>query len=365
MRVVMVSKALVVGAYQRKAEELARLGIELTVLIPPFWQELRGRLVAETHYTHGYQLQIIPLRFNGNFHLHYYPTLARELARLRPQLLHMDEEPYNLATWLALRTAERTGVRSLFFTWQNLWRRYPPPFCWWEQANYRRARHVLAGNQEAVTVLQRKGYGGPVTVIPQFGVDPLLFAPRPRSTNPTPVIGYAGGLAPGKGVDLLLRACASLRGAWHLRLAGAGQEQANLQQLAQQLGIGAQVTWLGSLASTAMPDFYHSLDLLVLPSRTLPNWKEQFGRVLVEAMACGLPVVGSSCGEIPQVIGTAGLIFPEGKQEPLRQQLQTLLDQPNERQRLGELGRQRVQTHYTLQQVAQQTVAVYRQVLQG
>lgn len=98
MRVVMVSKALVVGAYQRKAEEIARLGIDLTVLVPESWKDRRGEQQVETSYTDGYQLTPIPIRFNGQFHLHYYPTLRREMGRLRPDILHMDEEPYNLAT---------------------------------------------------------------------------------------------------------------------------------------------------------------------------------------------------------------------------------------------------------------------------
>ncbi len=132
----MVSKALVVGAYQRKAEELARLGAELTVFIPPAWGDRRGRQAAERLHTTGYDLRVIPLRLNGNFHLHYYPTLARELAALRPDVVHMDEEPYNLATWLTLRAAGQAGAHATFFTWQNLYRRYPPPFAAMEQANY-------------------------------------------------------------------------------------------------------------------------------------------------------------------------------------------------------------------------------------
>src|SRR4029453_5360863 len=114
-----------------------------------------------------------PLRFNGNFHWHYYPTLGRELARLRPDIVHLDEEPYNLATWLGLRAARHVGAVGTFFTWQNLLRSYPPPFCWFEQANYRLTPVAIAGNQEAGTVLRRKGFAGRIDVIPQFGVDPL------------------------------------------------------------------------------------------------------------------------------------------------------------------------------------------------
>jgi glycosyltransferase involved in cell wall biosynthesis len=84
--------------------------------------------------------------------------------------------------------------------------------------------------------------------------------------------------------------------------------------------------------------------------------------VLVEAMACGVAVIGSDCGEIPQVIGAAGLIFPEDDIVALRGHLQRLLDDPAERQRLAVAGRQRVLDHFTMQQVAAQTAVVYRQL---
>ena len=184
---------------------------------------------------------MIPIRCNGNFHLHYYPTLGRELAALRPDVLHMDEEPYNLATYLALRAAARLDIKATFFTWQNLYRRYPPPFGWLEQASYRRASVAIAGSQDAATVLQRKGYRGEIVVIPQFGVEPAFFCPPSRpadDTQDSPFhIGYAGGLLPEKGLDLLLRACAGLAGEWRLTLVGGGEAEAGLTALAAELGI--------------------------------------------------------------------------------------------------------------------------------
>jgi glycosyltransferase involved in cell wall biosynthesis len=360
MRVVMVSKALVTGAYQRKAEELARLGLDLTVLIPPAWGDRRGAQAAEFAHTAGYTLRTIPLRFNGSFHLHYYPTLARELAALCPQVLHMDEEPYNLATWLALRAAARLGIHSTFFTWQNLYRTYPPPFGALEQANYARAPIAIAGSHEAAAVLRRKGYAGDIAVIPQFGVDPQQFAPAPAHAQADEFrVGYAGGLVPEKGVDLLLRACAGLHVSWRLLLAGEGEERAALARLAEELGVGDKVTFLGRQASGEMPAFYREIDVLALPSRTQPNWKEQFGRVLVEAMACETPVVGSDSGEIPYVIGDGGLVFPEEDVAALRGCLQRLADDAAARVRLGAAGRKRVLAHYTMQGIAEQTCAVY------
>ncbi len=365
MHVVMVSKALVTGAYQRKAEAIAALGVDLTVFVPPVWQDRRGTLTAAPEHAAGYAFRTLPLRFNGSFHLHHYPTLGQELARLRPDLLHMDEEPYNLATYLGLTTAWRRNIPALFFTWQNLCRRYPPPFAWFERANYRMAAYGLAGSQEAADVLRRKGYGGPLAVLPQFGVDPLLFhpAPQPRDPGEPLRIGYAGGLLPEKGVDLLLRACARLQGAWRLHIVGEGSERAALQKLAQQLEIADRVRIDARLESSAMPAYYQGLDVLVLPSRTRPNWKEQFGRVLIEAMACEVAVLGSTTGEITHVIGDAGLLFPEADVEALAAQLQRLLDDPARRAALAARGRERVLSQFTMASIAQRTVAVYQEIL--
>jgi len=365
MRVVLVSKALVVGEYQRKAEEIARLGVDLIVLVPPAWGDRRGHQQLERVHERGYRLLESPVRFSGNYHLHHYPELGDELARIQPDVLHMDEEPYNLATWLGLRAAQRLGIPSVFFTWQNINRRYPLPFRRFEYDNYRWAAHVLAGSEGAADVLRLKGCHAPVTVLPQFGVDPEAFSPAyadERAINAPFRVGYAGGLLPEKGVDLLLRACAGLDGEWTLRLAGSGTEEDALRLLATELGVTEQVHWTGRIPSTEMVDFYRGLDAFVLPSRTTSTWKEQFGRVLIEAMACGVPVIGSDSGEIPHVLADAGRLFPEGDVETLSVHLQRLADDSAECERMSESGRQRVLERYTMERIAQETVAVYEQV---
>jgi glycosyltransferase involved in cell wall biosynthesis len=99
------------------------------------------------------------------------------------------------------------------------------------------------------------------------------------------------------------------------------------------------------------------------PSLTTPRWKEQFGRMLVEAMACGVPVIGSDSGEIPNVIGDAGLVVPEGDSVALRTAIARLRDDATERQRLAERGRARVLVLFTQEAVARRTHAVYQEML--
>ncbi|MFN8476124.1 MAG: glycosyltransferase [Anaerolineae bacterium] len=363
MRVLMVSKAVVVGAYQRKLEELAALpGVDLTVVVPPAWREGSTTHRVEHAYTRGYRLVVDPILFNGRHHLHVYPKLARHFTP-RPDVLHVDEEPYNAVTAHALWLARQHKVPALFFTWQNLLRHYPPPFRQVELFSYRSAGYAIAGNQEAADVLRAKGYHGPVAVIPQFGIDPDVFRPLTTAKSPPFRIGYLGRLVPGKGVDTLLQAGRGLAGDWRMEIRGEGESKASLVALAQSLGIADRVEFAPYVSSVEVPAYLNRLDALVLPSRTTTSWKEQFGRILIEAMACEVPVVGSSSGEIPNVIGAAGLVFPEDDPDALRAHLVRLMADPVLARNLGKQGRARVLAHYTHAQVAAATFDVYQRLI--
>jgi len=366
MRILMISKACLVGAYQRKLEEIARFpDVELMVAVPPSWRDGSRVVRLQRAHTVGYELVVEPIAFNGDFHLHFYPRLGQRLRAFAPDVVHVDEEPYNFATFHALRLAKRSGARVLWFTWQNLNRRYPLPFRLIECYNLRHADYGIAGSRGAAKVWREKGYTGPLAVIPQFGVDPDIFAPRLGEQDPARgfVIGYAGRLVPEKGVDLLLEAVAGLSGVWRLVIVGSGPELNRLELLARRLGLADRVSFEGDISSIRMPAFYRELDALVVPSRSRPNWIEQFGRVLIEAMACGVPVVGSDCGEIPNVVGDAGLIFPEENAGALREHLMRLMRGADLWADLARRGRERVRARFTQAHVAAQTVAGYRELV--
>ena len=112
-----------------------------------------------------------------------------------------------------------------------------------------------------------------------------------------------------------------------------------------------------------VPAELRRLDTLVLPSHTTRTWKEQFGRVLIEAMSCGVPVIGSSSGEIPNVIGDAGLIYPEGDVPALAAAIGQLAEQPGLYADLARRGRTRVLERYTQSALARQYYEVYRAML--
>lgn len=369
MRVLMLSKACIVGIYQRKLEEIARLGVDLTVVVPPGWRDERGETPLERSHTDGYTLAVNPIRLNGNFHLHYYPGIKRWFDPA-PDIVHIDEEPYNLATWQALWHAKRAGAKTLFFSWQNLNRRYPPPFSLGEWWTLRTVDYALVGTESAAEVWRQKGYDGPMRVIPQFGVDTHLFRPTTKAlTGRTRSLGYVGRLVPEKGVDLILKALAELLkdgvSNWRMDIVGGGPEQASLEALSAELGLRDRVTFTGQMPSMRMPVFFRQLDVLLVPSLTRPNWKEQFGRVLVEAMACGTVPIGSDSGAIPDVIGDGGLITREGDATALTHALRRLLQDDDLRESLARKGRERALNHFTQEQIARQTVDVYEEMMQN
>lgn len=369
MRVLMISKALVNGVYQRKAEELAKLpGTELCLVVPPYWHENRvGDQRLQPMFTEGYELAVEPMRFNGRHHIHYYPGLGRLMRAFRPEIVHIDEEPYNFVTAHATRLARRASAKTVFFAWQNLYRRYPPPFRLFELYNYRAASAAIAGNRDAGWVLRNKRYRGPIAVIPQFGVDPEIFQPpaKPRPTFDNPVIGYIGRVVKEKGVDMLIDAVAKIQPRPTVRIIGAGDQRVELELRAERLGIRDRIRFEGAMPPARVPEVLRQLDILVLPSRTRANWKEQFGRILIEAMACEVAVVGSDSGEIPNVIGDAGLVFPEGDIESLADALRGLVLDADALRATQQAGRKRVLEEFTQAQVAHQTWQLYRRILDG
>ncbi len=366
MRVILVSKAMLTRAYLSKARAMVEIDpeLELTVVVPETWSEPRVGLVKlEDARPEGYRLIVLPLRLNGHHHLFSFKGLSRVIETVRPQLLHIDEEPFNLSTFLAARAGQWVADKMLFFTWANIRKRIPPPFSWFRKSVYRWCSGAIAGNLDAAAILNETGFRGTVAVIPQFGVDMTLFPYRKRRFAPPFRVGYMGRLVPEKGVDLLLRAAAAVPMPLELVIVGSGEAEPSLRALAQKLGLEERVNFLKPVGSEAVGKLMGEFHVLVLPSRTTRRWKEQFGRVLAEAMATGCVVIGSDCGEIPRVIGDAGLVFPEGDVEALSQSLESVLSSESLYYELSAKARSRAQQFYSQEAVAAKHVEFYRILL--
>lgn len=367
MKIVILSKALLSVAYRRKTDALAAIpGVELTVVSPSEWREPNANVVRyEPGPTPNYVVEQVPMWFNGRHHIHLYPTFHRILSRIKPDVVHVDEESFNLATFLAMVAAHQVGAKTCFYNYANIERRYPPPFSWFERYAFTHASHAMACSHEAADIIRNHGYTGPLSIIPQTGVDETHFVPRPDAhIVRTPfTVGYVGRLVPEKGIDDAISALAQLPNHVRMHIVGAGQHEVALRQHAINLGVDTRITWQTPVSSHEMPSVMHQFDALVLPSRTTANWKEQFGRVLIEAMSCGVPVIGSSSGEIPHVIADGGLVFAEGDSHALANHIHTISVSPSLYASISHQARQRILTNYTQIALAQQYRQIYQQII--
>lgn len=304
-------------------------------------------------------------------HRTFYRTATFGMSKFRPQIIHAEEEPDSLAALQIALCRRIFAPRAylLLHTWQNLARPLSRPVAWVLGQTLAAADGVFCANREAADLLARRGYSRPKPPVPAIGVDTDLFSPHQKPKNDHFVVGYAGRLVAEKGIDTLIEAVARLIGenrprALHLRIIGAGADETALRQRVEETELTGKVEFLPPMPPIQIAQQMAELDVLVLPSRTTPVWKEQLGRVLLEAMATGVPVIGSDSGAIPEVIGDAGLIFPEGDAAALADQIKRLISNPILAADLAHRGLARVEQEYSQRVLAARTVEFYRQVLQ-
>jgi len=142
--------------------------------------------------------------------------------------------------------------------------------------------------------------------------------------------------------------------------AGSGDFQPRLEARAREMGKTGQVQFLPARPLEELAEVMNAFDALVLPSWTVPTWKEQFGRVIIEAHACETPVIGSDSGAIPEVVGDGGLIYPERDPRALARAIMELKEDEERRRKLGALGRRQAEENFTWEKVALQMREVYR-----
>lgn len=288
-------------------------------------------------------------------------SVARFIRRFAPELVLLAGEPSELAVAQVARlvTHQAPQARLTLYSLENLARRWRGfPQCLRrraEEATRPRIDLYAAASLGTQSLLISQGVSPARIRVVVPAVTTMGFRRQDntsvRAGLGVPagsfVAGYVGRLVPEKGLELLLRAAVSLPADTHLVLVGDGPDEPRLRALTHSLGLREQVHFAGRQPHEALPAWYSAFDCLVLPSVGLPVWREQFGLVLAEAMLCGTPVIGSTCGAIPEVIADAGLLFPEGEVEALANHLRHLRADPARARALGEAGRRRAQAVFT------------------
>lgn len=163
---------------------------------------------------------------------------------------------------------------------------------------------------------------------------------------------------PLKGLKYLMPAIASLKRKLpiHLTVIGAPKKGGVIEKLVAELGIGDVVHFTGRIPNEAFARYYAEATMAVIPSLY-----EGFGMPAGEAMACGVPVVSTTGGALPEVVGDAGVLVPPADSAALERAIVRLLDHPQERAALGEAGLKRVGDSLTWEHAAKKTVAIYKE----
>ncbi|ACA20363.1 glycosyl transferase group 1 [Methylobacterium sp. 4-46] len=343
----------------RYAPFARRPDLDVHLLVPARWHQFGRVIEADPPDDPGVTVHVAPIRLPKagpmGWYLHVYPGMRRLIRRLQPDVVHLWEEPWSL---VALQASLLRGPAALVLEVdQNILKRLPPPFEGVRRFTLSRTDHVLARSPDAAEVVRAGGYAGPVSPI-GYGVDAATFRPgaelpaAPRPPGGPLRLGYVGRLVEEKGLDDVLDAMARCRTRVELALMGEGPHEAGLRARAASLGLGDRVSFAPWAPPAGVAQFMRERDALVLLTRTTKAVREQFGRVIIEAQACGVPVIGSTCGAIPSVVGPGGWIVPERDPAALARVLDEAAADPAERAARGLAGRRNVAERFTQEAVA-------------
>ena len=325
IRILAIGHSFVVAMNRAILRELARSGeFEITVAAPRFYCGDLRPLDLEPEPA-GSALRVLGLSAYWTRWVHLFRYDQGELERLIADgefdVVHAWEEPYVVSGFQVARALGKSSARFCFRTAQNNIKNYPLPFSYFEREVVRRAQAWIAGGHLVYDAMKEKGFPAAQGRVLTLGVDTTAFKPFTESQRSSvqselglrgPVVGFLGRLTKTKGVGVLLRAMERVdpKQEWSLFFIGSGPMEKRIRKWAADRGYSDRVR-VRLLRHDEVPQFLPAVDLLVAPSQTSWNWREQFGRMTIEAFASGVPVIASDSGEIPRIVGAAGRIVSE------------------------------------------------------
>ncbi len=286
-------------------------------------------------------------------------ALRTVIRDAQPEVALYVGEPSELAAAQSLLMVRKLMPRARLgvFVFENITRHWRGKFKWLrgraERAVLQHLDFAACASDGAVRRLVALGLPRDRSrvIYPQINSD--LFQPIDASalrhdlgiTDDT-VVGFCGRIVWEKGLDILVEAIAQLPNHYKLLILGSGRYLGTLRDQIDALGIHKRVIHLPAVPRDAVAAYLCTMDMLVLPSRSIPTWQEQYGRVLGEAMLCGVPVIGSDSGAIPEVIAEAGLIVPEQNVQSLRKAILRYGEDRSFRQAMARGGIERAHTTF-------------------
>jgi len=345
---------------------------DITVAAPSYFRGDLRPLTLEPEPP-GSPLRVVPLdtAFSRFIHIFRYDGAALK-ALIRDgqfDVVHAWEEPYIFAGYQIAKALKNSSARFGFWSAQSYLKHYPPPFGHFERVVLGRAQGWIACASLVHETLLKRGFPQSRGRILNLAVDLAEFHPVSPAARAqvleelglqSPVVGFMGRLTASKGLDVLMKAMEKVGGArpWSLLLLGSGEYQRKVEAWAARNGWSNRVKVM-LVKHGDMPRYVGCMDMLAAPSQTVRNWKEQFGRMIIEAFASGVPVIGSDSGEIPFVIGEAGRVVGEHDVAGWAQAIGELLDSPQKREELKAAGLARAPM-YSTATIARQYGDYYR-----
>lgn len=397
INLVIISHAYVYSPYREKIEALAKYkNLKITLITPEFGLEGGGQKVYTTPYEgKKYKHIILSSYFTGKLNFFIFKNLKKTLSEINPDIIMLEEEYWTQVA------AQVTYVTKKFLPQTKLILLSQENICHiWEKEGkslYQKFRYqsfhlleqfiipkldglvfqfpeVWQDFEQRMLALKFKGTKG---TFPQLGVDYDRFA-KPATIknlrsireklnldNNTFVYGYIGRITKEKGVEDMIYALAG----WDklntkVLIIGNGDSEylEELHQLIKKLNLNYIVSIHPAIPFDDIPNYFQILDISILLSHTTPIWKEQFGRVLVESMAAGTPVIGSDSGAIPLVIGRAGYIVMEKDILSIREALIEAYANKNKYEKLSKLAQIRATKHFSYTAIAEKTYDFIKEI---
>ncbi|MGM0609126.1 MAG: glycosyltransferase, partial [Candidatus Muiribacteriota bacterium] len=326
MKVMIISHTSVVEEFRKRFYFLKKLypELELKVIVPDVWEEFGKWIkVKKTDIDKDYDLTILkPICFFKTKPLmnttYFFPGLYREIKKFKPDIIDIIEEPYSFITIYTIlcKKIVRSKAKVSFFSAQNLLKKYPFPFSYFQKLVFKYSDFAFPVSQEVAEVLKKHGYKKNYCVLP-LGTDIDKFkAERNYQSAPEKIkVGFAGRFEKVKGIHILLKAIKmkEFRNVEFL-LAGKGSLE---EEITKETKNYSNIKIINNLSHEKMPDFYKNIDILIVPSLTAKNWKEQFGRVVVEGMAAGCIVITSDSGEPKNLLNDNRFVYTENSHHDL------------------------------------------------
>jgi glycosyltransferase involved in cell wall biosynthesis len=373
-RLLTVGHSYVVSQNRRLAHEIARASggdWEVTVGAPERLPGELGDLALSVAADEPCVVEPLGMRFARSPHLRYFDRRLRALIDDDWDVVHAWQEPYVVAG-AQIATTAPPRARFVVASFQNISKSYPAPLRRCEQRTLERADGWIAfGETVHETLIGRPGYASRPSRVIAPGVDVCTFHPDPAARARTrsgldlaltdPVIGYLGRFVPEKGIETLLQVLPGLPIPWTALFVGGGPLESLLREFAH--AHAPRVRVITGVGHDEVPEYLNAMDVLCAPSRTTPRWREQFGRMLIEAMACGVPVVASRSGEIPHVVADAGILLPEQDVAEWTQALSRVLESVAERREYRERGLARAHQRFAWPVVARAHLSFFEELL--